>query len=143
MREATHYEFAASERWTAFYESKVGGRYQYTKDGTEKKRIWWVSDHGNIKITYNWKEGVKIPTVSATGGRRHDNKLAKGYLAISVNNAPEKYIHRLVATFYIPKIEGKDYVNHLDGNKHNNHYSNLEWCTNAENVLHYHKYLKK
>ena len=27
-------------------------------------------------------------------------------------------------------------VNHKDGNKLNNHYSNLEWCTHTENMLH-------
>ena len=45
-------------------------------------------------------------------------------------------VHRLVATYFVDKPEGKDVVNHKDGNKSNNHYSNLEWVTYAENNAH-------
>lgn len=44
--------------------------------------------------------------------------------------------HKLIATFFIPKIDGKDFVNHIDGIKTNNDLANLEWCTLAENNKH-------
>ena len=45
-------------------------------------------------------------------------------------------VHRLVAFAFIPKQEGKDYINHIDGNRLNNNVENLEWCNHLENNRH-------
>jgi hypothetical protein len=52
------------------------------------------------------------------------------------------YIHRLVAMAW---CKNNDYllrpiVNHIDGNKQNYHYKNLEWCSYSENSIHAIKY---
>lgn len=46
--------------------------------------------------------------------------------------------HRLVALAFCENANPttKIFVNHKDGNKLNNHYTNLEWVTKSENELH-------
>lgn len=47
-----------------------------------------------------------------------------------------RLVHQLVAELFLPRVSGKNCVNHIDGNKINNHFSNLEWCTLQENMKH-------
>ena len=81
-------------------------------------------------------------------GQVISNKLGRA-MATSVSNAgylqvalykegigKAAHIHRLVALHYLSPVEGKTFVNHKDGNKHNNHVSNLEWVTKSENAIH-------
>lgn len=44
--------------------------------------------------------------------------------------------HRLVGFLYLIKPKDKNYVNHKDGNKENNRYTNLVWMTQKENIQH-------
>lgn len=59
----------------------------------------------------------------------------KGYLRV-FHLGSRDYIHRIVATLYIDNPNNYPQVNHKDGNKLNNHYSNLEWCTAKYNNEH-------
>lgn len=45
-------------------------------------------------------------------------------------------IHRLVAKIFVPNPNNYPQVNHKDGNKQNNHYTNLEWVTQSQNQRH-------
>lgn len=63
----------------------------------------------------------------------------KGYKFVTLSIKGKKVykmVHRLVAETYIPNPQNKPFVNHIDGNTANNHYTNLEWTTNQENIQH-------
>lgn len=69
-------------------------------------------------------------TGKVVGGR-----IKNGYHLICVSGT-WKPIHRYVAETFIPKVEGKTYVNHINGIKSDNRVENLEWCTHTENMRH-------
>ena len=62
-----------------------------------------------------------------------------GYKAVSfwIDGRSKTFLsHRLVAMAFIPRVEGKDFINHKNGNKTDNRVENLEWCSKSENALH-------
>ncbi len=79
---------------------------------------------------------------------KRSNKILKqhlsknGYMTVAVRiggRNGQAYcfkIHRLVAEAFIPNLENKPMVNHIDNNRANNHISNIEWCTAKENAQH-------
>lgn len=63
----------------------------------------------------------------------------RGYVkqTLTKNGKGKTYlIHRLVAQAYLPNLESKEMVNHINGIKSDNKVSNLEWCTGSENIQH-------
>lgn len=57
-----------------------------------------------------------------------------GYYTYRVNGN-HMYAHRLVALTYLGKPPKKGYeVDHIDENKGNNHFTNLQWISHADNV---------
>ena len=63
----------------------------------------------------------------------------KGYNTVSLMQNGVQFgraVHRLVAEHFLDRVDGKNDVNHKDGNKLNNKVDNLEWTSRKENMLH-------
>jgi len=64
-----------------------------------------------------------------------NSNMANGYEGISVGEIKD-YVHRVVASKFIPNPNNYTDVNHIDGNKKNNNVNNLEWCDRSYNLNH-------
>lgn len=100
--------------------------------------FYQISNLGNIrrKASYLKNRAGTVRFMPSIELKPWDN--GHGYLVVSLHKNGERknhYVHRLVAEAFLPRIIDKNYVNHLDYNKLNNSSSNLEWCTQAENVM--------
>jgi hypothetical protein len=93
-----------------------------------------VNGFENYKIS---KDGVVYNNKS--------NKILKpfltdrGYFRVSLfkdNKIHPIRVHRLMALTYLPLVDGKNEVNHINGNKLDNSIDNLEWCNRSENIKH-------
>ncbi|CAG8516573.1 277_t:CDS:1 [Acaulospora colombiana] len=107
-----------------------GWRWMYYEDHIEKDpdEEWREVRLNSRKFKVSSLGRVQLPNGLISRG-----SLDAGYLRV----AREKYrVHRLVALAFCPKEEGKEYVNHIDGDSINNKASNLEWCSQKENSQH-------
>lgn len=98
-------------------------KWLYVPDTDEK---YMVSNYGRVKSFMYKKQEGQVMKPCKMGN----------FLALKLKSKGEMvnwYIHKLVATVFIPKEEERfDYVVHLDLNYKNNHVSNLKWTTRDE-----------
>lgn len=95
-----------------------------------------------------WKHLKENPNYSISNfGRFRNNKgkilnlntNACGYQCCNISTGgkvSKVKIHRLVALYFVSNPYKKDTVNHINGKKLDNHFSNLEWLTRKEKIQH-------
>ncbi len=67
--------------------------------------------------------------------KQQDNGFGYKYVMMVIDGKyRQQKVHRLVAMAFVENKENKPFVNHLDCNRSNNYYKNLEWCTQKENI---------
>lgn len=106
------------------------------KDIKGYENIYKISDHARVKRVDSSEEHFIKTQIN-----QRNNYC---YVYLSKGGKVKGYrIHRLVAEHFIDKPIGKNHVNHIDGDKTNNMYSNLEWTTPSSNQIHRYRVLGK
>ena len=99
------------------------GRYQVSNLGRVKSL-----DRETVKsdgVIQHTKGKVLKPFLSATG-----------YFGVRIEGGKHVTIHRAVAEAFLPKVDGKNVVNHKNGVRTENTLGNLEWTTFSSNTKH-------
>ena len=105
-----------------------------------------ISEYENYLVTECGKviSRTRYETFGNTTRRRNQKELSSsisnaGYKMVSLYKDC-KYkrfsVHRLVAQAYVPNPNNFKEVNHIDGDKLNNHKDNLEWVSRVSNAMH-------
>ena len=98
-----------------------------------------VSNLGRVKSIARWKpqnNGGKCWVEDRILNNSVNNR---GYVRLCLHrdSKGKSYkLSRLVAQAFVPNPNNLPYVNHIDGVKTNDIYTNLEWCSQSDNVKH-------
>lgn len=85
---------------------------------------YYITTFGRV-----WSEKTKRWLKPTDNNRGNHHRLC-----VSLGRGNKRYVHRLVAEAFIPKIEGCDEIDHIDANGLNNYVENLRWVTHQENM---------
>jgi hypothetical protein len=95
-----------------------------------------ISNYGNVRS--NWSD---IPQRNLKHRKRIEKQKAlkpwvhtNGYMRVALGRGKMYYVHRLVATCFLPNYDDFPQVDHIDGNRTNNSVLNLRWVSAAQNI---------
>jgi hypothetical protein len=101
------------------------------KDVIGYEGLYQVSNFGNVKSLGNeFSRKERLLKLSFQ---------SKGYLTVVLQKDTKRkmvLVHRLVAEHFIPNINNKPQVNHINGIKTDNRLENIEWVSHRENLDH-------
>lgn len=109
----------------------------------ETKDLYQASIYGDIKS--NDRTIIKMNRWGYESELKKKGRILKpwvdsgGYYVVYLcvdGNRKAVNVHRLIALTFLPFVENKLHVNHIDGNKKNNNIDNLQWCNRSENMVH-------
>jgi hypothetical protein len=111
-----------------------------------------IIEHDDMRYTYvngyerNYRIYIDGEIWSVRSEKFLKQEISKGYkrVTLSINGKTKRFqVHRLVAMYFIENKLNRPCVNHIDGDKQNNNFNNLEWCTHSENENHSYNVLGK
>jgi len=100
---------------------------------------YMVSNFGNVKSIDRYVNSKNGSKMFKAGRILKQSYNCRGYLCVKLcKNGINKNtrVHRIVVESFLLKENGKEIVNHKDGNQTNNNFENLEWCNHKENSQH-------
>lgn len=110
------------------------------KDVVGYEGFYQVSNLGNVKSLDRELVNSKGVTSFRKGKILKPQKCTNKYFFVNLGARKPNLIHRLVALAFVPNENDLPQVNHIDGDRTNNRYDNLEWVSCSDN--HKHSYSK-
>lgn len=92
--------------------------------------LYKVTSYGGIWKTDSYGNAIRRLRIYRTGSSYVRTGLTKN------NKRDFDYIHRIVAKAFVPNPHNLPIVNHIDGDKYNCRFDNLEWCSHYDNHQH-------
>lgn len=113
----------------------INNKDEIWKDIPGYEEYYQISNHGRIKSlnriscqNHIIEEKIRKATLDQDGYYK---------IILTVNgNVRSFFVHRIVATVFIPNVDNLPQINHKNCIKIDNRVENLEWTTSSENILH-------
>lgn len=105
------------------------------KDVVGYEGLYQVSNLGRVKSVDRTIFRSSTPQ-KVKGKIISQGLLNSGYKAVSLWYKKKRKaftVHRLVANAFLEKVDGKDFIDHINGVRTDNRANNLRWCTRIEN----------